>query len=157
MPVTRIVARPLLASMFVAGGLDAARNPKSKASQAEKVVEPLAQALHIPDDPVTLVRVNGAVQMAAGALLAAGRLPRLSAAVLAGSLVPTTLAGHRFWEEEDPTARAVQRIGFMKNLAMLGGLLLAAADTEGRPSLGWRARTAAKRASRRAAQALPGG
>jgi hypothetical protein len=28
---------------------------------------------------------------------------------------------------------------FLKNLGLLGGLLLAAADTEGRPSIGWRA------------------
>jgi hypothetical protein len=39
---------------------------------------------------------------------------------------------------------------------MLGGLLLAATDTEGRPSLGWRARKAAKRASKKAVEVLPG-
>ncbi len=156
MPVSRTVARPLLASMFVAGGLDAAKHPESKASKAEKVGPPLAHAMHLPEDPITLVRINGVVQVAAGALLAAGRIPRISSAVLAASLVPTTLAGHRFWEEEDTATRAVQRISFMKNLAMLGGLLLAATDTEGRPSLGWRARKAAGRASRKAVEVLPG-
>jgi hypothetical protein len=35
---------------------------------------------------------------------------------------------------------------------MLGGLILAATDTEGRPSLAWRARRAARRAQR----SLPG-
>jgi uncharacterized membrane protein YphA (DoxX/SURF4 family) len=62
-------------------------------------------------------------------------------------LVPTTLAGHRFWEESDEKARSMQRIQFFKNLSMLGGLLLAAVDTDGRPSVSWRARRAASHAA----------
>ena len=38
--------------------------------------------------------------------------------------MPTTAAGHRFWEETDPEARANQQIHFFKNLSMLGGLIL---------------------------------
>jgi hypothetical protein len=41
----------------------------------------------------------------------------------------------------------MQRVQFFKNLSMLGGLLLAAADTEGRPSMSWRAHRAAEHAS----------
>jgi uncharacterized membrane protein YphA (DoxX/SURF4 family) len=37
--------------------------------------------------------------------------------------VPTTLAGHRFWEEES-AARSGQRLQFLKNLGLIGGLLL---------------------------------
>ena len=51
--------------------------------------------LPITDEQV--VRVNGAIQAACGLLLALGMAPRLSALVLAGSMIPTTLAGHRFW------------------------------------------------------------
>ena len=87
------------------------------------------------------------MQVGAGLMLALGRFPRLSSALLAGSLVPTTLAGHRFWEEQDETKRAQQRIHFFKNLGMLGGLMLAAVDTEGRPGLAWRAQHAAHHAS----------
>jgi len=139
----------MLAAMFVSGGVDQLRRPQTKAAQAEKVGPPLARALHLPEDPVTLVRINGAVQVGAASLLALGKLPRLSAAALAASLVPTTLAAHRFWEEHDPGPRASQRISFLKNVSMLGGLVLAATDTEGRPSLSWRARRATSRASRR--------
>ncbi|HEV2368363.1 MAG TPA: DUF488 domain-containing protein [Acidimicrobiales bacterium] len=64
---------------------------------------------------------------------------------LAGSLVPTTLAGHRFWEETDKQERAAQQIHFLKNLSMLGGLMLAALDTEGRPSATLRVRHAVRR------------
>ena len=102
--------------------------------------------LGLPADPARLVRLNGAVQLGAGALLAIGRVPRLASVALAASLVPT-LAGHRFWEETDLAAKADQRMQFLKNLAMLGGLMLAAMDTNGAPSLGWRAKMAAGKAT----------
>ena len=61
--------------------------------------------------------------------------------------MPTTLAGHRFWEHEDPKERFGQTSHFLKNAGLLGGLLLAAVDTEGKPSVGYRARRAASRAA----------
>jgi putative oxidoreductase len=67
----------------------------------------------------------------------------VAALALGASLVPTTFAGHRFWEEGDPKQRAAQKIHFLKNVGLLGGLLLAALDTEGQPSLRWRAGRAA--------------
>ena len=132
--------------MFITGGLDAVKNPNAKAKAAEKVATEIS-GLGLPEDPVQLVRLNGAVQLVSGLLLAVGRVPRLASVALAASLVPTTLAGHRFWEEHDPAAKASQRIQFLKNLAMLGGLLLAAMDTNGAPSLRWRAKKAAGKAS----------
>ncbi len=134
--------------MFITGGLDSLRHPASKASAAEPHAPPIARRLpYLPEAPEALVRINGAVQVGAGLMLALGRFPRLSAALLAGSLVPTTLAGHRFWEEEDDTRRAQQQVHFFKNLSMLGGLILAAVDTEGQPSLAWRARHATHHAA----------
>jgi uncharacterized membrane protein YphA (DoxX/SURF4 family) len=82
----------------------------------------------LPADDELVVRGNAAVMVAAGALLALGRAPRLSALALAGSLVPTTLAGHSYWKVEDPDVRKVQRIQFHKNMALIGGLLFAALD-----------------------------
>ncbi|MHB1488184.1 MAG: DoxX family protein [Acidimicrobiales bacterium] len=145
----------MLASIFIAGGFDAVQNPESKAQAAEKVALSLARSLHLPEDPATLVRINGAVQVGAGALLALGWFPRLAATALAGSIVPTTLAGHRFWEEADDQARKGQRIHFLKNVSVLGGLLVAAVDSGGKPSLSWRARRVATRATNRAGRALP--
>jgi putative oxidoreductase len=151
MALTRMLARPLLASSFVASGVDVLRNPEAKQADAEPVASQVAESLGLPDDTVTLIKINGAVQVGAGLLLATGRLPRLAAAALAVSLVPTTLARHRFWEADDPDARAGQQVHFLKNLSALGGLILAAADTEGNPSLAWRARHAVERAQ----EALP--
>lgn len=148
MTLVRRLARPCLATMFITGGVDALRNPGPKVPAADPIGPRIAEKLpYLPQDPEQLVRINGAVQLGAGLMLALGRFPRLSSALLAGSLVPTTLAGHRFWEEQDEMKRAQQRIHFFKNLSMLGGLMLAAVDTEGRPGLAWRAQHAAHHAS----------
>ena len=159
MTITRLLARPMLASIFVAGGINALRNTEAHAAKAKKVTDrvvPLAQqaapGAPIPSDPQTLVRINAGAQILAAAALATGRAPRLSSAVLAASLVPTTLAGHAFWEESDPQAKAAQRLQFFKNTSVLGGLLLAAVDTEGKPGLAWRARRAAADVRREAKQ-----
>jgi putative oxidoreductase len=123
------IARPMLAAMFVSGGYNSLTRPETVAPRAEPVVKPLAERVPgVPADTVAAVRLNGAVQVAAGTMLSFGVLPRLSAAALAATLVPTTAAGHRFWEAEDPAERAQQRIHFLKNLAMMGGLLLVASD-----------------------------
>jgi uncharacterized membrane protein YphA (DoxX/SURF4 family) len=157
MTIMRLLARPMLASMFVVGGIEALRNASSLAAKAAPVTDkitPLAEKAApqapIPTDPATLIRINGAAQIGAGLLLASGRAPRLSSTVLAASLVPTTAAGHRFWEEDDPATRANQRIHFFKNVSMFGGLLIASVDTEGKPGVAWRARRAARDARREA-------
>jgi uncharacterized membrane protein YphA (DoxX/SURF4 family) len=115
----------MLAGMFIAGGLDSVRRPAAKLPRAEPVIEPIEHATGLQADPVDLVRLNGIVQVGGGVLLATSTVPHLAAFALACSLVPTTIAGHAFWQEHDPAQRAGQRIHFLKNLAMLGGLLLA--------------------------------
>jgi uncharacterized membrane protein YphA (DoxX/SURF4 family) len=151
MSLLRVLGRPMLASMFITGGLDSVRHPERVAEAAESVVQPLSERVRaVPDSTVRSVRLNGAVQVAAGVLLGLGRMPRLSALALAGTLVPTTLAAHRFWEAEDDADRVQQRIHFLKNVSMLGGLLIAADDTGGVPSLLWRGRHTAKELRREA-------
>lgn len=120
-----LLARPLLAPVFVVGGIDTLRDPEPRAEMAVPFLKRIgATALA---DPVTLVRANAALQVGAGVTLALGVLPRASAVALVGSLVPTTLAGHRFWAGEDAKARKVQLIQFAKNAAIVGGLLHVAA------------------------------
>ncbi len=148
MSLLRFLARPMLASMFLAGGLDALRNPGPKVPLAKELAPKVAAALPgLPEhDTELLVRINGGVQLGAGTLLALGRFPRLSALALAASLAPTTAAGHRFWQYDDAAQRQQQQIHFFKNISMLGGLLLASLDTEGKPGLGWRTRHAVEHA-----------
>jgi uncharacterized membrane protein YphA (DoxX/SURF4 family) len=109
-------------------GFDALRAPGGRVDLAAPLLAAIRTKVPLPADDEMVVRANAAVQVVAGAALALGRAPRLSALVLAGSLVPTTLAGHAYWTIEDPAARKMQRIQFHKNMAMIGGLLLAVLD-----------------------------
>jgi len=151
--LVRRIARPLLASSLIWGGIDTLRNPQSRVPGARPVVEAITgQAdkqlpVQVPRDVEQWVMIDAGVKVGAGALFALGKFPRFSALLLAGSIVPTTLAGHRFWEHDDPKERFGQLSHFLKNLGLLGGLLLAAVDTEGKPSVGWRARRAAHTAA----------
>ncbi len=144
-PIRRL-ARPLLAGIFVAGGVDALRQPGPRIELAR------AAGLSSPED---LVRANALVDVTAGLALAANRVPRLSALVLACSLVPTTYVGHPFWAEKDKVVRKQQQVHFLKNLGVLGGLLLAVVDTGGRESLPHAAGRVSRRARKKAAEKLP--
>ncbi len=152
MLIARRIARPMLAAMFVSGGLEALRNPTPRAAKAGGVATKIADALpvRLPQDPVKLVQLDAAVKIGGGLLLATGRVPRLAALALAASVLPTTFGGHRFWEYEDPKERANQQVHFLKNLGLLGGLILAAVDTGGRPSAAYRTRKATKKATKQA-------
>jgi uncharacterized membrane protein YphA (DoxX/SURF4 family) len=153
MAVLRKLARPMLASVFVSGGYATLRHPDAVAPAAEPVAAPVAERIKgLPQDPQQLVRINSAVQVGAGSLLALGRFPRSAALALAATLLPTTLAGHPYWTIKDPEERAEQRIHFFKNLSMIGGLLIAAADTHGKPSLAYRTRQGTHHATATAAQ-----
>lgn len=129
MRLFRRVAHLLLGWMFLQSGIDVIRKPEGRADIAGETIDRLRQTLPVvPDDDVAVVRANAAIHVVAGALLAMNRLPRLSALVLAGSLVSTTIGGHPFWTIDDPARRAQQRTHFYKNLAILGGLLSVATE-----------------------------
>ncbi|HEY2701107.1 MAG TPA: DoxX family membrane protein [Pseudonocardiaceae bacterium] len=132
--IIRRLARPMIAAIFIVGGIDTLRHPEAKVAQVEpflrKAVGPVSDSLpeQVPTDPAALVRLDAAVKVGAGLALAFGKFPRLAALALAVGLVPTSLAAHAFWEHEDPQAKAGQQVHFLKNLGLLGGLLLVVAE-----------------------------
>ncbi len=155
MTLVRALARPMLATVFVVQGAQVLRDPEPVVGKSKTLVDRLRPALEryvpwLPTDPKALVRVNAATQVVAGLALATGSFPRASSLALAASLVPTTAAGHRFWDEDDPAQRRAQRIQFLKNVSLAGGLLIAGVDTAGKPGVAWRTRRAAKDATRAA-------
>jgi uncharacterized membrane protein YphA (DoxX/SURF4 family) len=159
--VIRRIARPLLSVAFIGQGVNSLLNPKSAAEAAAPAVGGL-QALpdpvgsHVPSNPETVAQINAAVQIGGGLLLATGRLPRVASAALALTVLPANLGTHTFWNEPDPQLKAQKRQQFLTDLSLVGGLLIASADTAGKPSLGWRGRRAAERLSERVSSALPG-
>jgi uncharacterized membrane protein YphA (DoxX/SURF4 family) len=154
MTLLRAAARTMLASYFVASGVKALRDPDALVPDAEPLTDrvvPLVKeyapeqvASFIPEDARTLVRIHGATQLVGGLALASGKGRRLGALLLAYSLIPSTIARHPFWSRTDAAEREHDRHQALKNASLLGGVLLAAADTEGKPSLAWRAQKGGK-------------
>jgi len=164
MGLLRIVARSMLASYFVVNGVKAIAKPQELADVAAPLTDavvpaikryaPLDIAARIPEDPTTLVRINGILQAAGGLALATGFGRRFGAVALAGSLIPSTLARYPFWTRTDRAEKAADRQGLIKNVALLGGVLIAAGDTEGRPSLAWRAADTKRKLGKEAGRAV---
>lgn len=164
----RRLARPMLASVFVIDGVETLRNPQPRVETAAPLVDkatPLVekgeQAVNervsanvppVPKDTETLVKALAGVKVGAGVLFALGRAPRLSALALTAAHVPTTLTRNAFWAEADPAAKSRKTTGLATDVALLGALMLASADTAGQPGLGWRARRVGDKVSAK----LPG-
>ncbi|MFG2987382.1 DoxX family membrane protein [Streptomyces sp. NPDC048258] len=143
MAALRKLVRPLLATPFITGGLRTLGQPEAVGEVAQPVVRAVGKRVPVlAGDPLQLVRVTSTIQAAAGLLFATGRAPRLAALTLAATLVPTSLTAHAFGTVEDLEERARQRAHFLTDLSALGGLLIAAADTHGKPSLAYRSRHA---------------
>ncbi|MGY4720366.1 DoxX family membrane protein [Naumannella huperziae] len=146
----RFLARTMLASYFVADGVKAVRDPGASAGELRPVAErvvPLVKsaappqvASLIPSQPRTLARLTGIAQVIGGISLATGIGRRMGAIILAATLVPQVIAasplGGRSTDDDDEEQRGRD---FVVSLSLLGATLLASGDTQGRPSLGWRA------------------
>lgn len=118
MSLATALGRALLAAPFVVLGAEAAAEPGPRVQ--------LAADLGVPS-PELAVRANGAAMVAGGVALGLGVLPRAAAVGLAASMVPTTLAGHAYWQHDDPVARKTNRIQLLKNVGLIGGLVAVAA------------------------------
>ncbi|WP_432543250.1 DoxX family membrane protein [Kineococcus sp. SYSU DK002] len=142
------MARPMLAAIFIKNGIDQVRHAGDLAPSAEPLVHRVAGPLRLPDDPVLLVRLNGAAMAGAGVLFALGRAPRLAATVLAATAAPSAYVNHPFWSEKDPAVRREVLDDFLTDLGLLGGALLASVDTAGKPGALWRGKRAGRDAKR---------
>jgi uncharacterized membrane protein YphA (DoxX/SURF4 family) len=151
----------MLAAVFIGQGFEALRSPKPAAEAARPALEGLQKlpdpvGSSVPTDPETFARITAAVQIGGGLLLASGRLPRLASAALAGTVIPANLGAHMFWDEPDQQLKSEKRRAFLTDLSLLGGLIIASADTAGKPSLGWRGRRAARKVGDAVSAGLPG-
>lgn len=157
----RKFARPMLASVFVWDGVDTLRNASDHVAETGSVLQrlrkvvPAQYAGYIPNDPELAARAVGGLKVGAGSTLALGKAPRTSAAVLALSTLPNLLGRNAFWEAEDSEEKNNRRNGFITNTALLGALFIATQDTEGKPSLAWRASKSAERTNKKIQKALP--
>jgi uncharacterized membrane protein YphA (DoxX/SURF4 family) len=109
------LAYVMLSVIFVVNGYQAYAEPGHRVHLVEEAGIPEAELA---------VKANGLLMVIAGAMLGLGIFPKLAAAALSASLIPTTLVGHPFWKSKDTASRIQNQTQVFKNLGLLGGLLL---------------------------------
>ena len=122
----RTAGRLCISAIFVYTGYGMINNAERYAKRAAAAVPMM------PEDPM-VARAHGATMMVAGSTLALGIVPRMSARVLALTMIPNTLIGHPFWKSESPEDRRTQLVHFLKNIGLFGGLLYLSADKRTAP------------------------
>ena len=120
------ISRVLVAMIFLLNGLGII----SQAAAAKDLVARGAPAAVVP----FLMVFARSLEVVAGFGLAFGIYPRLAAVALLAFLFPATLAGHDFWQAAGTASFTPQLLNFLKNTAMVGGLLFIAA-TKFQPTL----------------------
>lgn len=126
----------MLASAYIGNGVARVRNPEAAASSVEPVVALLKKRFDINVDPSLVARASGVAQVTAGSLLAIGKLPRLSSAILVSTYLLEVVG-------QQLNSNTRSKDGVLAKTAILGGALLASVDTAGKPGLTWRAQHAA--------------
>ena len=141
----RLIARPMLAAGYILNGVERLRKPEAAAASVGPLLNQARKQVDVPVDTVTLARATGVAQVAAGSMLAIGRFPRLSASILVGTYLLDTvgerLSADKTTSKDEKKARNERTL---LRTSMLGGALLAAVDTAGRPGLWWRTQHAAE-------------
>lgn len=158
MNIVRFLGRSALAGFFVVNGLKAVRKPDAFAADAQPVADafvpfarrtlPPTVSAYLPDDTAGLVRLNGAASLAGGLSMFTGIGRRTGAAMAAASMLPHVAASNPL--KASPANRDAARSLFVRNLALLGAALIVTQDTQGNPSLLWRAGDAYARLQRQA-------
>jgi uncharacterized membrane protein YphA (DoxX/SURF4 family) len=76
------------------------------------------------------VQASGALMVLGGLSMLTGYKPKLGSAAITAFLAGVTPSIHRFWSEENPQQRQMELINFMKNVALVGGAMMAASRPE---------------------------
>ena len=122
-----LLARLLIAILFIPAGL--MKIPGFDATAAYMAAKglPLVTVLLV----LTIL-----IEAGGGLLILLGWRAREAALILFLFLIPVTVIFHGFWTIEDAAARMNEQRAFMKNLAIMGGVLMIAALGPGPLSLG---------------------
>ncbi|WP_022868142.1 DoxX family membrane protein [Schaalia vaccimaxillae] len=141
MNILRAIARPLLATPFIADGVSAMKHPDDHVRQAQSIkplLNKIAPHRQITDEDLRrTTRALGAVTTCAGVCFALGKAPRAAAATLTAVAVPMALVNNPVWQQGDPVQKSEHRTGLIARLGLVGGLAIASVDREGRPSAKW--------------------
>lgn len=133
----------MLASYFVVNGVKALKEPEAYVEETQPftdAVVPLAKGSvpQLPESATTWAMIRGGLQVVGSAALVTGKGRRLGAVLLGASLVPNLFANNPL-TGDTAEERDQNRNDFLRNLALLGGTMVAAGDLQGRPGIGYRA------------------
>ncbi|HEX5473621.1 MAG TPA: DoxX family protein [Vicinamibacterales bacterium] len=116
-----LIGRAIFGGYFLYNGINHFRNREMLSGYARSKGVPAAEAA-VPGSGVLLIL--------GGASLMTGIKPKWGAALITAFLAGVSPQMHAFWTEEDPQKRGQEMVQFMKNAALLGGAMLAAAEPE---------------------------
>lgn len=116
-----LAGRAIFGGYFVYNGINHFKNREMLAGYAASKKVPAADAA---------VVASGLMMLAGGLSLITGMRPKLGAASVAGFLLGVSPTMHAYWNETDPQQRMNEMINFTKNMALVGGALLAAGHPE---------------------------
>lgn len=143
MTIVRVVARPLLATSYVAAGIERLRNTSSTAQALQPCLDRAASsfpsAAPLAGNARLLAQAVGVTQIGAGLLLGWGKFSRLAALLLAGATAVNAYVEYQSTAVDTAEGKRNRRGQLLKNGSLMGAALLAAVDTNGRPGLAWRA------------------
>jgi uncharacterized membrane protein YphA (DoxX/SURF4 family) len=142
MSLVRRIARPALAAPFVFEGVRTALKPERELEVAPGAFAQADKALQSSPAPSfvdarTIIRLTGVVAAGAGIVYAVGKQPRTAAAVLLAT-TSVGLAGRKKVWQLKGEARTQEIQSILTDIGLIGGVLLAVVDRDGKPSLGYR-------------------
>ena len=110
-----LAGRILISLIFIMSGLGKVFQFDGQVAYAASQGVPLASLAII---------ISIIAELAAAAMIVFGFKARLGALILLLWMIPVSLMMHAFWNIEDPMAQQMNMIMFMKNLSMMGAMLL---------------------------------
>ncbi|HEY3886181.1 MAG TPA: DoxX family protein [Vicinamibacterales bacterium] len=116
-----LLGRLIFGGYFLYNGINHFRNKQNMTGYA--------QAKGVPA-PAVAVQGSGALMILGGLSLLTGYKPKVGAALIGTFLTSVTPSMHTFWKEQDPQRRQMETVNFLKNVALLGGAMIAAGRPE---------------------------
>jgi putative oxidoreductase len=121
-----LAGRILISLIFLMSGLGKVFQFDGQVGYAASQGVPMASAA---------IAVSAVIEIAAALMIILGYKARLGAAALFLWMIPVNLMMHAFWGIADQTWHQIHMIMFMKNLAMMGGMLFIISFGSGPKSL----------------------
>ena len=115
MPILFVLGRILLGGYFLMSGYNHFKNLSGSAGYAASKGVPM---------PKLAVGFSGLLLLIGGITILLGIWTNIGIYALVLFFIPVTFQMHAYWNETDPAMKMNQRISFMKNIALLGAILM---------------------------------